>query len=35
LGIPEAIDESEIQEKENLTIIETTESKMAILLKLD
>ncbi len=35
LGIPEVIDESEIQEKENLMIIETTESKMAILLKID
>ena len=35
LGIPEVIDESEIKEKEKLTIIETTESKMAILLKIN
>ncbi len=35
LGIPEVIEQSEIKEKEKLTIIETTESKMAILLKID
>jgi len=35
LGIPQIIDGSEILEKEVFTIIETTESKMAILLKLD
>ncbi len=35
LGIPEVIDESEIQEKEKLMIIETTESKMAILFKIN
>ena len=35
LGIPQVIDESEIQENEKVTIIETTVSKMAILLKID
>jgi len=35
LGIPEVINESEIQEKEMFTLIETTESKMAMLLKID
>lgn len=35
LGIPEMIDESKIQEKEILTIVETTKSNMAILLKID
>ncbi|MCP3875742.1 MAG: chemotaxis protein CheX [Desulfobacteraceae bacterium] len=35
LSIPKIIDESAIQENEKLTIIETTISKMAILLKTD
>ncbi len=35
LGIPEVIDESEIEENEKVTIIETTVSKMAVLLKID
>ena len=35
LGIPEVIDESKIQEKEMLTIVETTQANMAIRLKID
>ena len=35
LGIPEIIDEPDFQDKEKLTIMETTESKMAILLKIN
>jgi CheY-specific phosphatase CheX len=35
LGIPEMMDRSEISEKEVFTIVETTESKMAVLLKMD
>jgi CheY-specific phosphatase CheX len=35
LGIPEVIDESKISKKEIFTIVETTESKMAILLKVN
>jgi len=35
LGIPEMMDTSEISEKEMFTIVETTESKMAVLLKMD
>ncbi|MCD4720139.1 MAG: chemotaxis protein CheX [Desulfobacula sp.] len=35
LSIPKVIDESKIQEKEILTIVETFESNMAILLKID
>jgi len=34
LGIPEVIDESEISKKDIFTIVETTESKMAIILKI-
>jgi len=35
LGIPEAIKESEIAKNDIFTIVETTESKMAIALKID
>ena len=35
LGIPDVIDESEITEKDIFTIVETTDSKMAIALKID
>jgi len=35
LGIPEMINASEVSEKEMVTIVETTESKMAIALKVD
>lgn len=35
LGIPEIIDEPDFQDKEKLTIMETTESKMAIFLKIN
>jgi len=35
LGIPEVINETEFSEKEKFTIIETTQSKMAILLKIN
>ena len=35
LGIPEVIEESEISKNEIFTIVETTTSKMAILLKTD
>ena len=35
LGIPEMMDRSEISGEEVFTILETTESKMAVLLKLN
>ncbi len=35
LGIPVMMDTSKISEKEMFTIVETTESKMAVLLKMD
>ncbi len=35
LGIPQVIDGSKISEEEMVTIVETTESRMAILLKID
>jgi len=35
LGIPEVIDEPDIQDTERLTIVETTESKMAFFLQIN